>query len=168
MATGKASSSGRRKIDWEQIRAEYEAGATQSELSRQYGISRTAIQKHIEAEGWTQDVEPSIQRKVAEKVTGIVTGGNRKKKAEALEDAAAKGVAIVLRHQRDWEAHHNSYTVDGIAKDFEIGKSAKICAEMLAIRQKAERAAHGLEEMPSIEVPAELHIKLVSASGQAV
>ena len=54
-----------------------------------------------------------------------------------------------------------------MATEFETGKSAKICAEMLAIRQKAERAAHGLEEVPSIEVPAELYIKLVSANGKA-
>jgi hypothetical protein len=153
---------------WESVRAEREAGKSFAELSRQYGVSRQAIMKRSSKEGWGDgtDVNRIIRRKVAEKVTGIVTGCNRKKKAEALEDAAAKGVAIVLRHQRDWEAHHNSYTVDGIAKDFEIGKSAKICAEMLAIRQKAERAAHGLEEVPSLELPAELHVKLVSANGK--
>ena len=119
--------------------------------------------KRSSKEGWGDgtDVARVIRRKVTEKVTGVVAGGNRKKKAEALEDAAAKGVAIVLRHQRDWEAHHNSYTVDGIAKDFEIGKSAKICAEMLAIRQKAERAAHGLEEVPSVVVT-RIHQRVVN------
>lgn len=154
---------------WESVRAEREAGKSFAELSKQYGVSRQAIMKRSSKEGWGDgtDVSRIIRRKVAEKVTGIVTGCNRKKKAEALEDAAAKGVAIVLRHQRDWEAHHNIYTVNGIAKDFEIGKSAKICAEMLAIRQKAERAAHGLEEVPSLELPAELHVKLVSANGKA-
>ena len=91
--TAKRAPSRGRKIDWEQIRAEYETGATQSELSRAHGVSRAAIQKHIEAEGWTQDVEPAIQRKVAEKVAGVVAGCNPKKKAEAL-DAEVRPVDV--------------------------------------------------------------------------
>src|SRR5260363_418861 len=51
-----------RAIDWESIRAEYEAGCNQSECSRRHGVSRTAIQKRIEKEGWTQDVEPLLYR----------------------------------------------------------------------------------------------------------
>src|SRR5260363_339076 len=39
-----------RAIDWESIRAEYEAGCNQSECSRRHGVSRTAIQKRIEKE----------------------------------------------------------------------------------------------------------------------
>ena len=40
------------RFDWESIRAEYEVGASQSDLSKRYGVSRTAIQKRIRAEGW--------------------------------------------------------------------------------------------------------------------
>ncbi len=155
---------------WETVRAEREAGKSFPELAKKHGVSHQAIQKRAKNEGWGNgaDIGVTVRRKVAEKVAGLVAGCNPKKKAEALENAAKKGFDIIQRHQKDWEAHHNSYTVDGIAKDFEIGKSAKICAEMLAIRQKAERAAYGLEETPSVELPAELHIKLVSANGQAV
>lgn len=155
---------------WETVRAEREAGESFRSLADKYGVSHQAIQKRARAEDWGdgQNVSEIIRKKVAAKVAGLVAGGNRKKKAEALENAAQKGVEIVRRHQKDWDEHHRLFTVAGVAESFEAGKSAKICAEMLAIRQKAERAAHGLEEMPNVELPDELSIKLVSASGQAV
>ena len=155
---------------WETIRAEREAGKSFPELAKKYGVSHQAIQKRAKNEGWGDgaDIGVTVRRKVAEKVAGVVAGCNPKKKAEALENAAQKGVEIVRRHQRDWDEHHKQFTVAGVANNFDTGKSAKICAEMLAIRQKAERAAYGLEETPSVELPAELHIKLVSANGQAV
>lgn len=155
---------------WETIRAEREAGKSFPELAKKHGVSHQAIQKRAKNEGWGDgaDIGVTVRRKVAEKVAGVVAGCNPKKKAEALENAAQKGVEIVRRHQRDWDEHHKQFTVAGVANNFDTGKSAKICAEMLAIRQKAERAAYGLEETPSVELPAELHIKLVSANGQAV
>ena len=154
---------------WETVRAEREAGESFRSLADKYGVSHQAIQKRARAEDWGdgQNVSEIIRKKVSAKVAGVVAGGNPKKKAEALENAAKKGFDIIQRHQKDWDEHHRLFTVAGVATEFETGKSAKICAEMLAIRQKAERAAHGLEEVPSIEVPAELHIKLVSANGQA-
>lgn len=45
------SASGKRSINWEAIRAEYEAGASQASLAKAHGVSRTAIQKHIAEEG---------------------------------------------------------------------------------------------------------------------
>ena len=155
---------------WETIRAEREAGKSFPELAKKHGVSHQAIQKRAKNEGWGDgaDIGVTVRRKVAEKVAGVVAGCNPKKKAEALENAAQKGVEIVRRHQRDWDEHHKQFTVAGVANNFDTGKSAKICAEMLAIRQKAERAAYGLEETPSVELPAELHIKLVSANGQAL
>lgn len=154
---------------WESVRAEREAGESFRALADKYGVSHQAIQKRARREGWEdgRNVSEIIRKKVAAKVAGVVAGGNPKKKAEALENAAQKGVEIIRRHQKDWDEHHRLFTVEGVAANFDTGKSAKICAEMLAIRQKAERAAHGLEEVPSLELPAELHVKLVSANGKA-
>lgn len=143
--TAKRAPSRRRKIDWEQIRAEYETGATQSELSRAHGVSRAAIQKHIEAEGWTQDVEPAIQRKVAEKVAGVVAGCNPKKKAEALDAEAARRADVVQRHRDEWEEHKQLVDTAVGKRDFESAKLAKITAETLKIRQEAERKAWSID-----------------------
>ena len=144
MAAKKAPS-GRKRIDWETIRAEYEAGSTQSELSRAHGVSRKAIQKHIEAEGWTQDVEPSIQRKVAEKVAGVVAGCDPKKKAEAIDAEAARRAAVVQRHRDEWDGHKEIVDTALGTRDFDSAKLAKITAETLKIRQEAERKAWGID-----------------------
>lgn len=146
MAAEKKAPSRRRKdIDWETIRAEYEAGATQSDLSRRHGVSRTAIQKHIEAEGWTQDVEPALQRKVAEKVAGVVAGCNPKKKAEAIDAEASRRADVVQRHRDEWEEHKQIVDKAVGARDFEAAKLAKITAETLKIRQEAERKAWSID-----------------------
>lgn len=131
----------RKQIDWETIRAEYEAGASQSDLSRKHGVSRKAIQNHIEAEGWTQDIEPSIQRKVAEKVAGIVAGCDPKKKAEALDAEASRRADVVQRHRDEWEEHKHLVDTAIVTKDFDAAKLAKITSETLKIRQEAERKA---------------------------
>lgn len=75
------------RFDWESIRAEYEVGASQSDLSKRYGVSRTAIQKRIRAEGWVQDISGTVNRMAEAKVAGVVTGCNPQKKAEAVERA---------------------------------------------------------------------------------
>jgi hypothetical protein len=134
-----------RNIDWETIRAEYEAGSNQSELSRKHGVSRTAIQKRIDKEGWTQDVEPVIQRKVAEKVAGVVAGCNPQKKAEAIDAEASRRADVVQRHRDEWEEHKHIVDTAIGTKDFEAAKLAKITAETLKIRQEAERKAWAID-----------------------
>lgn len=132
-------------IDWATIRAEYEAGTSQSELSRKFSVSRKAIQKHIESEGWTQDLEPAIQRKVAEKVAGVVAGCDPKKKAIAIDAEASRRADVTNRHRDEWDEHKNLADEAIGMKDFEIAKLAKITAEMLKIRQEGERKAWGLD-----------------------
>jgi len=134
-----------KKYDWDTIRAEYEAGATQSDLSRKHGVSRAAIQKRIAAEGWSQDIEPILQRKVAEKVAGVVAGCNPQKKAKALDAAAMRRAEVELRHQTEWEEHKTLVDQAIGAKDFEAAKLAKITAETLKIRQEGERKAWRLD-----------------------
>lgn len=136
------------KFDWQQIRADYEAGATQSELARKHGVSRTAIQKRIEKEGWTQDIEDSLRRKVAEKVAGVVAGCNPQKKAEALDLAAQRRADVEIRHQTEWEEHRNLVDSAIANQDFESAKLAKITAETLKIRQEGERKAWRLDTQP--------------------
>ena len=140
---------------WESVRAEREAGASFPELSDRFGVSHQAIQKRAKAEGWGDghDLGDSIRRKVAAKVAGVVAGCNPKKKAEAIDSAADRGAKIIARHQADWDAHHEKFTVKSVAENFDTGKSAKICAEMLAIRQKAERSAYGLDEREENNAP---------------
>jgi hypothetical protein len=131
---------------WGNIRAEREAGASFPELATKHGVSHQAIQKRAKIENWGdgKDVGETIRRKVAEKVAGVVAGCSPKKKAEALDAAADNVASVVRQHQQEWADHRVHF--GSVPKDFEAGKHAKISAEMLAIRQKGERAAHGLED----------------------
>jgi hypothetical protein len=130
---------------WESVRAEREAGASFPELAARHGVSHQAIQQQAKKQGWSdgQDVRDVVRRKVAEKLVGYVASCNPKKRAEALDEAANKAAVVVEMHQQEWADHRERF---GIPSDFEIGKLAKISAEMLTIRQKGERIAHGLED----------------------
>jgi len=130
------------RFDWEKIRAEYEAGASQNELSKRHGCSRGAVQKHITAEGWSQDVRPVLDRMVTEKVAGVVAGSNPQKKAAALGLEADRRVGVVLQHRQEWEDLRKKL---GKAKTFDDRKQVKITAETLKIMQEGERKAWGLE-----------------------
>ena len=135
-----------RDYDWEAIRAEYEAGSSQSELSKKFGPSRKAIQKHIAAEGWTQDVSDVLTRMTEAKVAGVVAGCDPKKKAEALERAAEEKANVVQRHRDEWKQQEDLAKEAVANKDFELAKLAKITAETIKIRQEGERKAWGLDK----------------------
>lgn len=131
------------RFDWETIRAEYEAGASQSDLSRRHGVSRTAIQKRIQAENWMQDVTDAVDRVARAKVAGIVAGCNPQKRAEAIDAAATRKAELIFKHQDDWV----QYRVRAAARSedgFEGLKCNKIEAETLRIVQEGERKAHGI------------------------
>lgn len=134
------------RYDWETIRAEYEAGASQSDLARRYGVSRTAIQKRIRAESWTQDVSDVINRMAEAKVAGVVAGCNPKKKAAAL-DRAADRKAEKIREQREvWDGLNRDIRESMKAGDFERLKCLKIGSEALRNVQECERKAWGIVE----------------------
>lgn len=133
---------------WGTVRAEREAGASFPELAARHGVSHQAIQKRAKAEGWGdgRDVGDSVRRKVAEKVAGVVADCNPKKKAEAIDAAADEAAGIVRRHRDEWTEHQRLFPTADIAKNFELGKSAKISAEVLTIRQAGQRKAWNLDE----------------------
>lgn len=134
------------RYDWETIRAEYEVGASQSDLARRHGVSRAAIQKHIRAEGWMQDVSGAINRMAEAKVAGVVAGSNQKKKAAAL-DRAADRKAEKIREQREvWDGLNRDIRESMQAGDFERLKCLKIGSEALRNVQECERKAWGIVE----------------------
>lgn len=130
-----------RRYNWDKIRAEYEAGASQNSLAARYGISRPAIAKRIAREGWSQDITGTLDRLTQEKVAGLVAGCNPKKKAEALSRAADAKAAVIARHKAEWAAHQKLIDEALAADDFAKAKLAKITAETIRIRQEGERRA---------------------------
>jgi hypothetical protein len=142
---------------WAKVRAEYEAGSGINAVAAKHGVSRKAVQKHIAAEGWTQDLEPAIRRQVAGKVAGAVAAGDPVKTALAMSEEAGRRAEVVLRHRAEWkqvielreEALRGRLADPGGA--FERAKIAKITSETIAIQQAGERKAWGLEEQAAPE-----------------
>ena len=134
---------------WAIIRAEREAGASFGDLAARFGVSKAAVSKASKREGWGDgsDVGEIIRRKVTEKVTGVVTAETARHKAEIIDAAAEKGAEVIRLQRDDWERHRNHF--GSVPADLDAGKLAKLSAEMLAIRQKAERIAWGLDESES-------------------
>jgi hypothetical protein len=134
------------KETWADIRAEREAGASFPELAAKWGVSHQAIQKRAKSEGWGDgtNVAEVIRRKVAEKVARVVADYNPQKRAAAIDAAAERSAEVVRKHQAEWEDHRARF--GSVPNDFEDGKLAKISAEMLRIRQEAERRAWGLDD----------------------
>lgn len=149
------------RYDWETIRAEYEAGASQSELAKRHGVSRTAIQKRIRSEGWMQDISGAINRLTEAKVAGVVAGCNPQKKAAALDRAADAKAAVILRHKEEWNKHQKLIEDALAAGDFEKAKLAKITAETIRIRQEGERKAWGIQDKVQADVDGKLEISWV-------
>lgn len=140
------------RYDWETIRAEYEVGASQSALAKRHGVSRKAIQKHITAEGWAQDISGTLDRLTEAKVVGVVAGCDPKKKAAALDRAADAKAAVIMRHKEEWEQHQQLIRAAVENGDFDAAKLAKITAETIKIRQEGERKAWGITDKGETEL----------------
>lgn len=155
-------------VKWETIRAEYETGGSQNELAKKHEVSRAAIQKRIKKEGWTQeDISAAVNRKVAEKVAGVVAGSNPLKKAKAIDAEADRVVTVISRHRNEWNRHIGLVTKAVDESDFETAKLAKITAETIMIRQTGERRAWGIDKNGSQEDKLSAFLKLLPPVSRA-
>ena len=144
--------------DWEQIRAEREAGLSFRRLASRYGISKTAIIQRAKAEGWGDgaDVAELVRRKASARVAGVdIT--DHQKRAAAIDLAAELAADVIRRHQEEaeqvrellWrglEAHRAAETLDEKRLAFETLKAAKISSETLTNLQRMERVSYGLDD----------------------
>lgn len=94
------------QAQWAELKVARWTGKRVVELAREYGISHAAISKRAKAEAWLEntDVESAIRRKVAEKVTGIVTSDDAKKRDAALDSEAEKRAKVIERHRIEIDA----------------------------------------------------------------
>lgn len=144
--------------DWEQIRAEREAGLSFRRLASRYGVSKTAIIQRAKAEGWGDgaDVAELVRRKASARVAGVdIT--DHQKRAAAIDLAAELAADVIRRHQAEaeqvrelfWRGLEDSRaaeTLDEKRLAFETLKAAKISSETALNLQRMERISHGLDD----------------------
>lgn len=87
-----------KQVDWEAVEREFRAGQLSvSEIGRHYGVSHTAINKRARKGGWKRDLSEQVRKEVSARlVSPEVSAANAQ---EAVETAAARGVALVRSHQ---------------------------------------------------------------------
>lgn len=138
---------------WLAARQQWEADptATFESISLIVGVSRAAVSKRADKEGWER---PQNLRQIVEKAqlqadakvtpqlreVAEVTG---KSTQQAAVDVRAD---LLELHRKDWRLHRDLFPLENIAADFDEGKKAKISAEMTLLRQKGERQAYGLDD----------------------
>jgi predicted DNA-binding protein YlxM (UPF0122 family) len=117
---------------WQQARIEWESNPdlTITELAKRYGVARNTVYERIKREGW---------RKA--NIDDCKKNGPLPQSVQLYADNVER---LLECHRHEWEEHRSLFELGAIAMNFELGKAAKISAEMLAIRQKAERMAWGL------------------------
>lgn len=155
---------------WSDARSKWEAddSVTFGSLSRDFGADEAAFRRRAKNEGWMRTgamrgIAERAHIKADQNVRGMSGAGLQNREAiSAAEDIRAD---VIERHRDDWREHRECFSVSGIAADFDLGKSAKISAEMLKIRQAGERAAYGLDDgaPPPGDTPA--GVKIVFGNG---
>ena len=136
----------KKKPDWAQIRAEFEAGASINGLAGKFGVNRTTIHYRQHKEQWVQSVAASINRQAEEKLAGILTGADPEKKAAAIAEEASRKTAVLARHREEMNITRRLVFEAIKARDFELAKLAKINTETLAMIHTCERKAWGLND----------------------
>lgn len=140
------------KDQWADARVQWEADPTLTfvDLGKALGVSEAAIRQRAKSEGWmkTGSLRGIVERaqiKADAKLRPNFDG--EAQKAGARERAEDIRADVIERHRADWAEHRTHFKTSDIAADFDTGKSAKISAEMLKIRQAGERAAYGLDDV---------------------
>lgn len=156
---------------WKEARIAWESDplASYSSIGERFGCSHVAVLRAARREGWVKSGSlPSINRAAqlradSEEVTANGTAETGKKPLAASTEASTDLRArLIQSHRAEWRKHAALYPLEAIKDSFEVGKSAKISSEMLAIRQKAERIAWGMD---TENAQAEIVIERTYASG---
>lgn len=144
------------KEQWLEARQMWEASPTASFVSvgEHIGVSHAAVIKAAKRDGWVKSGNlASINRAAQIKADGtevtdqVTADTNKKPLAASTELSTDLRSKLLMTHRAEWRKHAGLYSLEDIKANFNIGKSAKITAEMIAIRQKGERAAWGLDSL---------------------
>lgn len=91
------------EVDWEAITPEWKAGIkSKAELSREYGVSRTAMDKHFGALGIERDLAPRIRSEADRKIAQDAVAARLHPLEGEIVEANAETQARIRRlHRKD-------------------------------------------------------------------
>lgn len=146
---------------WAAARIKWEADPTLTfeALAVALSVARPVVSRRAKAEGWKQvgalkGINERAQVR-ADAAEGTQSGTPYQSKKESIDASVDLRSKLIQSHRAEWRKHAGLYPLESIKAEFDEGRKAKISAEMLAIRQKGERLAWGLDdgnEKPTITI----------------
>lgn len=95
----------RKQIDWERAEKDYRAGQLSTvEISRQIGVTETAVRKRAKRDGWVRDLAGAVKKATREKLVRSTVRSSDACDQQVIEEAAARGVEVVRSHRNDISA----------------------------------------------------------------
>ena len=138
------------KDEWATARVMWESdqSATDTSVAGVFGVSKQAVEQQRKKNNWQKvGAIQNVSERAQFAADNLSKLGLDKQKASSIDSAVEIRADVIDRHRGDWAEHRKHFTVVAISSDFELGKSAKITAEMLKIRQEGERKAYGLDDV---------------------
>lgn len=131
------------------LKWESEPACSYEDIAKTLGITRAGVRKKALLDQWTKTGSLRALNERAQIFADSVTSqfAGYPQKADVIDASVHIRADVIERHRADWSEHRKLFTTAAIAEKFELGKSAKITAEMLAIRQKGERLAYGMDDV---------------------
>ena len=133
---------------WGKIRAYYEAGNTGNQTAEKFGINRRRLQMRIQKEGWSQNLERTIQVQALEKVIGRTTSFSVEATAEAVDNESTLRATIEKRHREEPNniriLLYRAIKAMGSKESPLNIKELKLVAETMALLHRMERDAFRL------------------------
>lgn len=123
-----------------------------ADVAKEFGVSKAAIGKMAIKKGWQKvgaldSVNRAAHFRADGEVDGQVDGPENKAPLQSSIDIATDlRTKLIHNHRAEWRKHASLYKLEDIKESFQVGRSAKISAEMIAIRQRHERIAWGMDE----------------------
>lgn len=155
------------KDEWATARVKWEGDpeATDTSVAAIFGITKQAVEQQRKKNGWQKvGALQNVSERAQFAADNLAKLGIDKIKAEAVDMAVGIRADILGRHRADWVEHREHFTLKEIADNFDLGKSAKITAEMLKIRQEGERKAYGLDDAQAPQKTEPVQIRIVRAT----
>lgn len=146
------------KDQWSQARELWESDQAQTDesIAEKFGVSKSAVVKARTQgkDSWKRVGSLLTVQQRAQFAADVKSNQSSDLghfKSTTLDAAVEIRAKLLEQHRDDWKEHREQFTLPDIAANFELGKSAKITAEMLKIRQEGERKAYGLDEQQTQE-----------------
>ena len=135
------------RYDWETIRAEYEAGASQSELAKRHGayLARPSRSTSL-PKGGRRTYPARLTDLQRQKSQAWSQGATPKKRLRLLIARPMPRPLSSCAIKRNGEQHQQLIRAAVENGDFDAAKLAKITAETIKIRQEGERKAWGITD----------------------